>query len=131
MKKRLFALALSLIMLLGTLSTLPVVAAEATEYTGVVTMTSLYEGDKTVAADTVYSISSVDELFYFAELCNEANGYFAGATVILEPEGDADEIVMNEGWTASATAPTGTNAKTWTPIARFSGVFDGQGNTLS
>ena len=131
--KKVFALALSLIMLLGTLSTLPVMATEATEqsYTDVVSMTTLYNGNKTVVAGTVYSISSVDELFYFAELCNEANGYFAGVTVILDPEGDTDEIIMNEGWTASATAPTGENAKIWTPIKIFKGVLDGQNNTIS
>ena len=126
--KKLFALAISLIMLLGTLSTLPVMATEGTQqsYTDVVTMTALYNGNKTVVAGTVYSISSVDELFYFAELCNHGNMYFDNATVIL-----TENIAMNEGWVAGATAPTGENAKTWTPIDCFMGTFDGQNHTVS
>ena len=129
--KKLFALALSLIMLVGVLSAFPVFATvpagETQEsYTDVVTMTALYNGDKKVVANTVYSISSVEELFYFAGLCNHDNMYFKGATVIL-----TDNITMNEGWTAGATAPTGENAKTWTPIDCFMGIFDGQKHTIS
>lgn len=129
--KKLFALALSLIMLVGVLSAFPVFAtvpAGETQksYTNVVTMTTLYNGDQKVVANTVYSISSVDELFYFAELCNDGNMYFDNATVIL-----TDNITMNEGWTAGATAPTGENAENWTPIKVFKGTFDGQNNIIS
>ena len=126
--KKLFALALALIMLLGVLSTVPVMAADTAQssYNDVVTMTTLYNGNKTVVAGTVYSISSVEELFYFAELCNHANMYFENATVIL-----TQNIVMNEGWTASATAPTGENAKTWSPIDMFKGTLDGCNYTIS
>ena len=118
--KKLFALAISLIMLLGELSAFPVFATEPagetqTSYTDVVTMTALYNGNKTVVSGTVYSVSSAEELLMFNEICNTNNQTFDGATVII-----TKDIDLNEGWTASATAPTNV----WGAIKIFKGVLD-------
>lgn len=79
----------------------------------------------TVSADSTYSISSKEELLKFAGLCTEENNWCAGVKFVI-----TDDIDLNEGWTASAEAPTGAGAVTWTPIKMFSGVLDGQGHTV-
>ncbi|MBQ9393661.1 MAG: hypothetical protein IJU18_06690 [Oscillospiraceae bacterium] len=71
-----------------------------------------------------YMISSAADLTAFATASQSRN--FANWKVKL-----TKDIDLNEGWTASATAPT----QTWTPIGStsipFAGTFDGQGHTIS
>ena len=111
-----------LIPMLGA-AALPFAAAEATDdpYTNVKPITDL-TADGTVSAGDVYSISTAAELLHFMNLANGTGKHtFSGATVILTAD-----IDLNPGWTAGEEAPE----QTWTPIACFSGTFDGQGHVL-
>ncbi len=126
MKKRLLSILLTLAMLLGTASVLPMTAmAASSDYSGAIDISTV-SADTEIASGNVYSISDQDDLEKFAQLCTYKNSYFAGATVIL-----TDNIVLNDGWVASATAPTVDRAITWTPIDCFSGTFDGQDYKIS
>ncbi len=67
----------------------------------------------TTAASSVYEIRSADDLLRFAELVNEGN---SSASAVLK-----DDISLNNiAWT-----PIGT------PEMPYTGVFDGQGHTIS
>ncbi len=79
-----------------------------------------------VVAGKTYTISDKEDLLKFVELCKQANNYFQGSTVLL-----TEDIVLNEGWIASATAPTGEGSNIWIPITCFLGTFDGQNHSIS
>ncbi len=126
MKKRLLSILLTLAMLLGTASVLPMTAMAASSgYSGAIDISTV-SADTDIASGSVYFISDQEDLEKFAQLCTYKNSYFAGATVVLE-----NNIVLNNGWTASATAPAVTGAITWTPITAFRGTFDGQNFKIS
>lgn len=86
--------------------------------------TTVNTGDKTFTINELiegldsdlYVINTANELLAFNSLCTADNDYFAGKTVKL-----GADITLTGG---SETAPN------WTPI-EFSGVFDGQGHTIS
>ncbi len=83
--------------------------------------TEWYTSDPTA---TEFTISTVGELKGLVQLINTDGKDFTGKTIKL----DAD-IVWNSGNAAdwATTAP----ANVWTPIANFTGTFDGQGHTIS
>ncbi len=64
-------------------------------------------------------IDTKEKLLSFNEICDKTRNYFADHKVYL-----GADIDLNEGWTASATAPT--DGITWTPISQFSGTFNGE-----
>ena len=122
-KKVLSWLLLTALLIPMLAAVLPIAAAETTEdpYSNVRPITDL-TADGTVSAGDVYSISTAAELLHFMNLANGVGRHtFAGATVILTAD-----IDLNPGWTAGEEAPE----QTWTPIACFSGTFDGQGHVL-
>ena len=116
MKTKLLSLALSLVILLGVLSAFPVMATNS-GYTAV----SKIEGAPVVG--TTYAINNADDLKAFMTLPTADNNWCADVTFVV-----TDDIDLNPGWTASATAPT--DGYTWTPIQSFYGVLDGGNHTL-
>ena len=78
-----------------------------------------------VESGKTYSISNAEELKKFASLCTQENNWCEGVTFTV-----TEDIDLNEGWTASAEAPTGEGAVLWTPISMFKGVLGGQNHTL-
>ena len=122
--KKLTAIFLLAALMLGSFAGIGflVSANSGGEYENTTPISALLAEGAAVEAGTVYGIATADDLFTFAELCTEANGWFAGATVALTAD-----IDLNPGWTAGETAPV----RVWTPIMLFSGTFDGQGHTLS
>ena len=102
-----------------TEDTLPVLSLFAEEYS-TRTLGLDWYGDGTA---TTFTLLDAHQLLGFAAMAQTMN--FAGKTVQL-----GADIDLNEGWTASSTAP----ATAWTPIGttstRFNGTFDGQGHTI-
>ena len=121
-KRQILAFLLSLVLVVSAFSILPASAVGESTYAATTPISALLADGAKVTAGTVYSIANKEDMLTFAQVCNEANGWFAGATVVLTADVD-----MNPGWVASETAP----ATEWVPIKLFSGTFDGQGHTLS
>ena len=95
---------------------------------GSININKMVEADTTWynEADTVFTITTIEELYGLAELSNGGNT-FEGKTIKL-----SKDIYLNEGdateW--SQNAPLNT----WTPIGKataFAGTFDGQGHKIS
>ncbi len=122
--KRVISLFLTMVMLLGVLSTgVFTIGVSATEtYNGkeIVSIQSYSSSNKDVA----YSIATADDLVAFGTAINSTECY--GQTFILTAD-----ITLNEGWTASAEAPTQTWNHAVSAGKWFGGVFDGQGYTIS
>ena len=83
-------------------------------------------GDATYTANgNKYILADASDLIGFT-LLSQYND-FAGKNITL----GAEDIVLNQGWTASTTAP----ATVWMPIGnatkQFAGKFDGNGKTIS
>ena len=113
---------LTLALLASVFSLLPVVAETDGGADNTVPISTLAADGAAVVPGTVYAVATAEDLFTFAEVCTEANGYLAGVTVVLTAD-----IDLNPGWQASAGKPD----VVWSPIRLFSGRFDGQGHTLS
>ena len=76
-----------------------------------------------VLKDNKGTISNAGQLISFSEQMNAGTLTVDSATVITL----TDDIDLNEGWEASATAPD----VVWTPIKGYKGIFDGDGYTIS
>ena len=113
---------LTLALLASVFSLLPVVAETDGGADNTVPISALAADGAAVVPGTVYAVATAEDLFTFAEVCTEANGYLAGVTVVLTAD-----IDLNPGWQASSGKPD----VVWSPIRLFSGTFDGQGHTLS
>ena len=72
-------------------------------------------------ASDPYVISTIQQLYGLASVVNSGNT-MKDKVVKL-----GANINVNEGWTASATAPKNV----WVPIAKFAGTLDGNGKTIS
>jgi len=78
---------------------------------------------KFILTDNKGTIANADQLRSFRDALNAGDLITDKDTVITL----TDDIVFNEGWTASATVPD----EMWTPIVGFPGTFDGGGYTIS
>lgn len=78
---------------------------------------------KFTLTDNKGTIENADQLRSFRDAINAGDLIVDKDTVITL----TDDIVFNEGWTASATVPD----EIWIPIVGFPGTFDGAGYTIS
>lgn len=101
--------------------------------------TGTYEVDgNNDTQDEVYEISNAGQLYWFADKINNENATYKNINVVL-----TKNITVNEGVLSNGVLNTEKEStfRSWTPIGyydsvakidySFTGIFDGQGNTIS
>ncbi len=111
--KRTISILLTVVMLLGLL---PVGMISVGADGAITPDDTWYDEDQ-----TEFEISTAAQLLGFGKLMNSGSKKFLGKTVKLTAN-----IDLNEGWTASSTAPPNV----W-KTGTFQGLFDGQGYSIS
>ncbi|MBP1551942.1 MAG: hypothetical protein J6C04_06650, partial [Oscillospiraceae bacterium] len=81
-----------------------------------------YDLDKDGEKDSVYEIGNAGQLYWFIDFVG--NGNYHSYAVLT------DDIVVNEGDVYGCNGTKAEGWREWTPV-NYSGVFDGQGHTVS
>ena len=93
-------------------------------YQEAVLTTDKYDIDNNGSKDAVYEISNAGQLYWFAKQINSYENYNAVLTA---------DITVNIGNIADCKGENAGGWKEWTPICNwgYSGIFNGQGHTVS
>ena len=101
--------------------------------------TGTYEVDgNNDTQDEVYEISNAGQLYWFADKINNENATYKNINAVLTKDITVNEGVLSDGKLNEEKVST---FRSWTPIGyydsvaeidySFTGIFDGQGNTIS